>query len=458
MAASIEAAAPATAAAGTSRLYGRLWRWHFFAAAIVIPFVLWQSVTGTLYLWSYKWMDAAHPELRFVRTGARALPVSDQVRTALAAATPAAEVGTVASEPATGAPHHAQHASHSAEVGVERILLSDDPTRSTTVLLQAPNGLSHPLFVDPYTGAVLGELTAGQWLPGITRALHGGWPLGDAGSWLLELGDGWAIVMIATGLYLWWPRGRGFAAGLVPRLRSGTRVLLRDLHSCVAVWFSIVFLFFLISALPWTSLWGNQILAAIEAATGQESPAGFSPGGASVSQFANALGPVDEAVAAARARGVRGTLDVRLAPWPDAPLYIANEHVMPSQDRILLGDASTGAIHGDFVNADLPAIPRFVALGIHVHQGDFGLWNVWLNTAFATSLVWLTVTGLLSWWKRRPKQQLGAPPRVTARAPRFLLPTSIVVCILFPLVGLSVLLVLLADLTAGRWLRPQTQG
>jgi uncharacterized iron-regulated membrane protein len=31
-------------------LYGRLWRWHFFAALIVIPFVLWQSVTGTLYL------------------------------------------------------------------------------------------------------------------------------------------------------------------------------------------------------------------------------------------------------------------------------------------------------------------------------------------------------------------------------------------------------------------------
>jgi uncharacterized iron-regulated membrane protein len=29
-----------------------LWRWHFLAALIVIPFVLWQATTGTLYLWS----------------------------------------------------------------------------------------------------------------------------------------------------------------------------------------------------------------------------------------------------------------------------------------------------------------------------------------------------------------------------------------------------------------------
>lgn len=33
------------------RLYRRLWRWHFYAAFLVIPFVLMQSITGTLYLW-----------------------------------------------------------------------------------------------------------------------------------------------------------------------------------------------------------------------------------------------------------------------------------------------------------------------------------------------------------------------------------------------------------------------
>ena len=64
-------------------LYGRLWRWHFFAALIVVPFVLWQSVTGTLYLWSEWWMDEVHPELRFVQPTGAVLPVSEQIQAAL---------------------------------------------------------------------------------------------------------------------------------------------------------------------------------------------------------------------------------------------------------------------------------------------------------------------------------------------------------------------------------------
>jgi len=46
---------PAEQPAG--RLYARLWRWHLLAALLVIPFVLWQSTTGTIYLWSESWMD-----------------------------------------------------------------------------------------------------------------------------------------------------------------------------------------------------------------------------------------------------------------------------------------------------------------------------------------------------------------------------------------------------------------
>jgi len=452
----------ATAAAcGANRLYGRLWRWHFFAAFIVIPFVLWQSVTGTLYLWSERWMDAAHSELRFVSVGSHTRPASEQVRAALGAVSPRSRAENHVSHDAPNAPrgqsppahHGAAAASVAPGPAVQRVLIAEDPRRSTAVLLQARNGLPYPVFVDPYTAQVLGSLSPTAWLPGLTRALHGGWPLGDPGSWLLELGDGWAIVMIVTGLYLWWPRGRGLAAGLWPRVRSGRRVLLRDLHSCVAVWFSIVFLFFLISALPWTAFWGGRILSSIESATGQSSPTGFSPGGASLSQFGHALPSIDEVVTAARSRGVRGTLDVRLAPWPEAPVFITNANVLPAEDRTLIGDSSTGAIRGDYRNDDLPAIPRFVALGIHVHQGDFGWPNLALNTAFALSLIWLSVTGALSWWIRRPKHTIGAPPRSTSNFSRTLLAATVLACLVFPLLGLSVLCLWLVDLVVGQRVR-----
>ena len=183
-------------------LYGVAWRWHFLAATIVIPFVLWQSTTGTLYLWSEQWMDVCHPELRFVAGIAAPVPPSAQIAAALAS------LGTGALGLSD---HHVHHGATSSSppavhVGrgpaVQEVLLSDDPRRSTVVLVAAANGLPFPVFVDPGDARVLGSLTAAEWLPGLTRALHGGWPLGAPGSWLLELGDGWAIVMILTGWYL----------------------------------------------------------------------------------------------------------------------------------------------------------------------------------------------------------------------------------------------------------------
>ncbi|MBS0419608.1 MAG: PepSY domain-containing protein [Proteobacteria bacterium] len=435
-------------------LYGRLWRWHFFAALLVVPFVLWQSVTGTLYLWSEWWMDRAHPQLRFVEPARAPLPLSEQIQAALGAVAGGQASGAAADAALTAAGHagvadaprgHAHHGgASSAGLAVQRVLLPDDPTRSTTVLFQHGNSLPFPVFVNPNTGVVLGQLSGTAWLPGMSRALHGGWPLGQPGSWLLELGDGWAILMLATGLYLWWPRGRGIAA-LWPRTGAGARVLLRDLHSCVAVWFSAVFLFFLISALPWTAFWGNTLLQAIETNTGQSSPAGFSPGGASVAQFSNASLPIEQAVAAARRTGVHGTLDIRLAPWPGAPVFMTNIGVLPSQDRTVVADPDVGSIRGDFTNAQIPVIPRLVALGVHVHQADFGPVNVWLNTAFAASLIWLTVTGILSWWNRRPAGKLGAPPKVTTGIPVTVQAILVAACVLMPLFGASVLLILLAE-------------
>jgi uncharacterized iron-regulated membrane protein len=426
------------------RVYRMLWRWHFLAALIVIPFVLWQATTGTLYLWSEWWMDARHPELRFVVPAAAHFPPSQQIAAAFAAAptslpafaSPSHSHAATAHEPAAAMSTDSAYVNRTR---VQEIFMPEDPRRATIVVLQNEGGLPIPVFVDPHSLRVLGSLTALEWLPGLTRALHGGWPLGKLGSWLLELGDGWAIFTIATGLYLWWPRGRSLRGVLVPRFSTGLRILLRDLHACVAVLFSAVFLSFLISALPWTAFWGQELLPRVESALGQASPSGFSPGGASISQMSDVLAGIDEIAIQARSHAVRGTLDIRLAPWPEAPLFVTNRDNPPSEDRTLLGRAKTGEVTDDFRNADLPVIPRLVALGVHLHQGDFGQANLWLNTAFALSLVWLSITGAASWWIRRPKQKSGIPPKVPARWPRGLILVGTIMCALMPIFAASVL-------------------
>ena len=111
-------------------------------------------------------------------------------------------------------------------------------------------------------------------LPRLAGLLHGGWPLNPMGSWLLELGACWAVVMIASGLYLWWPRERSFRQALVPRLRQGPRVAMIDLHAIVAVLFSGFLLLFLLTALPWTDFWGKRVLQPVQSMLGQPSPFG----------------------------------------------------------------------------------------------------------------------------------------------------------------------------------------
>ncbi len=232
------------------RLYRLFWRWHFLAALLVVPFVLWQSVTGSLYLWSYVWMDGLHPELRFVVPDGPATPLSGQLAAAYAV------------DPT---------------VSIDEVRVPDSADRSTTLLVRRGNGLVEPMFLDAYGAHVLGSLSAWSWLPGVTRNLHGGWPLGKAGSWLLELGACWAMVMIVSGLYLWWPRGTTWLRALWPRTTKGARIFWRDLHACIAAWFSLLILCFRFTAMPWTEFWGGQILRPVQQQLGQQNPAGFSP-------------------------------------------------------------------------------------------------------------------------------------------------------------------------------------
>ena len=76
------------------------------------------------------------------------------------------------------------------------------------------------LFVDPYRGTLLGEQD-GQWnLQAVARTLHGDLMIGTLGDRLIELAAGWGIVLVVSGLYLWWPRGNNPAGVLWPRLHA----------------------------------------------------------------------------------------------------------------------------------------------------------------------------------------------------------------------------------------------
>jgi uncharacterized iron-regulated membrane protein len=414
-------------------LYGRIWRWHFFAALLVVPFVLWQSLTGTLYLWHEEIADLAHPRLRFVEPQGTRVSYEQQYEIAKA--------------------HHPGES-------LAFMQVRDDPRRSTLFSFSASNGLVHPAFVDPYTGAYLGSVPPTQWLPGFTRSLHGGWPINPWGSYLLELGASWGIVMILTGLYLWWPREAQGAAGvLYPRLRSGSRIFWRDLHSVVGVYFAVIVLLFLFTALPWTSFWGEKLLRPIQQATGQVAPtAAFFGGGHHGSHAAHAPPPAGPAldlesiVERARAEGARDVLEV----WPlasDRPINVRSRLDTAASEVYVRFDRQSGAVLAQARWSDYPVIPKIIATGVDLHEGKFfGRANQIFNTVVASSLVWLAITGFIGWYKRRPRGGLAVPPKRNVALTRGAVGIGAVLCIVLPLLGLSVTAIYALDRIAGRLL------
>lgn len=428
--------APTDATSG--RLYGRLWRWHFFAALIVIPFVLWQSVTGVLYLWHWELAKLTHPTLVEVAPSSENVSYERQLATVL---------------------------EHQPRDRLQAIELTDDPSRSTAFFFRDTNGLPYPAFTNPHTGEYLGHVESTHWLRGLSRGLHGGWPIQPWGSYLLELGACWAIVMVLTGLYLWWPRTPGLAGVLYPRLRGGSRVFWRDLHATVGVYFSLILLAFLVSALPWTTFWGGKVLGSIQAASGQQSPVGFffaggdqhhaSAPGTHTHQHATSDIPqtlsLDALVQKARRAGLRGAIELK-PTLGGGPVSVRDDHPRAYDEVWLQLDGGTGAVLTRVVWKDFPVIPKFVSLGIDLHEGHFfGRINQIFNTLFATALVWLSVTGFMGWYKRRPKGGLAAPPKREIRFPKTVLATGLALCVVFPMLAASVFVIELFDRLFGRF-------
>lgn len=402
----------------------RAWRWHFLAALLVIPFVLWQSVTGTIYLWSEHWMDQRHPDLRFVEAGVESgsgtVPLDDQAR--------------LAREFLGGR-------------SVASIRVSADPARSTEVMFTDDRGLPLAVFVDPYRGVLLGSLEGAAWPVGWSRSLHGGWPLGDAGSWLLEIGACWTIAMVLSGLYLWWPRdGRGLRA-LVPRMRAGGWMFWRDLHACVAVWCSALIVLFLLTALPWTSFWGGTLLHRVQHALDQQVPraAGFAPVFvSSPSQGPTRLQTITDN---ARVHGLHGDLLLFMVDGPpDAAVSVREVKPRASQERYLLMDRGNGNVLEDAGWEQFPTLPKVIATGVDLHEAAyFGRVGPWINTLFALALVWLCVTGTLAWWRRKPASAIGIPPAPRRAWPGWLRVVAAAIFLLLPLFALSAALLWLAE-------------
>ncbi|WP_454827344.1 PepSY-associated TM helix domain-containing protein [Paraburkholderia xenovorans] len=233
-------ATPAASAAHPG--YRTLWRWHFYAGLFVMPFLVVLAITGTVYCFQPQIEPLLYPQR---------LIVTPQ-------ATPRLPAEALLAKARSAMPRGA-----SAVTAV----VDSDPRRSAEFVFRLADGGKQSVYVNPYTGAVLGTLSVERRFMQVDRMLHRKLLLGKPGELLMELAACWTLVMIGTGVALWWPREKTTArSALLPRFTLKGRPLWKNIHTVMGIWLALGALAFVLTGLPWTGSWGKQFKALATAA------------------------------------------------------------------------------------------------------------------------------------------------------------------------------------------------
>ncbi|WP_420128229.1 PepSY-associated TM helix domain-containing protein [Longimicrobium sp.] len=448
----------------SNRFYLAAWRWHFYAGLFVVPFLLVLATTGMVMLLSEPVDALRHRDLLQVAPGEAALTPEEQVRrvseayphTTVAmylpprAADRSAQVSIV--------PGHGGGGAHAAHQGEETLTV----------------------FVDPYTGTVLGAQDPLQTPYAWAKKIHGTLLLGTAGDLLVEVAAGFAVLLLATGLFLWWPRGEQRAV-LWPRMRGRRRPGWRDLHASVGFWSSGVLAFFLLSGLAWTPVWGGRLVqgfsslppAQIQSPPAEATHASLNRGVLREVPWALEQTPMPASGSLSGLPGIPEGMPVRLnavvafardngftgyrvnvprgsdGVWTLAAATMSGDVTDPRRDRVMHLDQYTGRVLADYRFPDYPPLGKAMAAGIALHQGDVSVVNLAANVLVCLGVITLCASGVAMWWMRRPAgvRRLAPPPmprdvRLWRRAAVLMFAVSLA----FPLVALTLAVVALLDL------------
>jgi uncharacterized iron-regulated membrane protein len=134
-----------------------------------------------------------------------------------------------------------------------------------------------------------------------------------------------------------------------------------------------------------------------------------------------------------------------------------------TQQRVIHLDQYSGEPLLDMSYADYGPLGRWLEFGINVHLGqEFGLINQLFLLAVCIAIIVMCVAAGVMWWKRRPSGAMGVPPLPTdKRVFRGLIALLVIGGVLFPLVGASLIVMLIIDWLIVRPLqerRPARQG
>ncbi|WP_328358212.1 PepSY domain-containing protein [Mycobacterium sp. NBC_00419] len=490
---------------GEAAVLRRIWRLHFWVGLFAAPVLVVLACTGLIILYSQPLDALLNRHLFVVAQGPATVPLDQQIAVAK------------------------EHVG--ADYSLEAVSPPDNPDGSTRVDFLAPDAPGYPqaeknvvqVFLDPYTGAYLGQRNQLSGLVGWANQIHrmfgndgphvqlpslghlinpSAYPEATIpagiGNLVMELTATWILVLLASGIYLWWPRAIEAAKPLLKvRWSKGGRIRWRDLHALTGVVVAVILIGYILSGMTWTRYWGENwraVTATVTPSTSIDAPS--TP--AKLGDYDRlgrriAWAATDDPIYASQ----RGGAVAAPLPFADIDRIAKDEHMVPgysiippsnstedgttvygsytvvnrwpqrvSEQRTLYLDQFSGATIANATAAQDGALSRLTSFGIAMHMGNqFGVLTRITATLACLGVLTSVVTGFLMWWKRRPAGGTGLPAPASAatraNTPKGAMSVVTVVAVglgvLYPVFGVSLLVMLVAEaVVAVRRRAPET--
>ncbi|MFH6784169.1 MULTISPECIES: PepSY-associated TM helix domain-containing protein [Methylobacterium] len=422
-------------------LHRAVWRWHFYAGLLCLPFLILLSVTGSLYLFKDE-IDRTVFSYRTVVAVPATPPLSPERLVFIAAdAVPDARPTTYASPEA--------------------------PDRSSVVTMAGPSGKTL-VYLDPYDGAVLDRVGRDAEAMRVVRRLHSLSMFGPVANGIVEVVAGFTLILVLSGIYLWWPRRQ--AGGVVSvRGNPAKRVWWRDLHAVTGFVAGAGLFFLAATGLPWSIVWGDQ-LRAVSNRAGLGLPtemwAGVPVSAVPMGEVLDTAGwaletaplprspgkdgvpiGIDRAAEIVTGLGMPAGYELALPEGPTGVYAAAAYPRDVTRQRMITLDQYSGRPLVNVRFDEIGPVGRGIQYAIGLHKGELGgRINQFLMLAFCLATILLAVTAAVMWWKRRPKGRLGVPAwPEDRRAVAGVTGLVVAMGLAFPLTGVAILAMIALD-------------
>jgi uncharacterized iron-regulated membrane protein len=140
---------------------------------------------------------------------------------------------------------------------IKSVIVRTDKTRSVQINLKSKTSV----YIDPFTGKILGTIDQETEFLAVVLKIHRSLCLGDTGKMITGISALIFVIMLISGMFLWWPRNKALLIQKFSVKRNAHwKKLNYDLHSVLGFYASWIIIFTALTGIIFSFKWAEEAM------------------------------------------------------------------------------------------------------------------------------------------------------------------------------------------------------